>query len=734
MPTPPTTPFHRRAAFLPLAGILAFLCPPALAAPCSPADLNGDGLVDFSDYLDFLTLFDAADPRVDYTGDGLVDFADYLEFLNLYELGCGPVNTELAGNTLQTIPHFEFVQAFNTGAPVSLAISPARLPDLTGRTADVYIVADRSAAQWSANPALADVRPSGPQAITFTSGSITTNRFVLTGSGLLPAGTGESIAARYDLVIDADRDGLLGPGDVGDGLDDQPGFVVLKDLSLDSATPVTLVNANVAPGSVALTYESIRIGYPSDIASRGALPLIIISHGNGHSYTWYDYLLTLFASHGFIALSHENNTGPGIETASQTTLDHTAAIINQQATVAGGVLSGHIDASRIMWIGHSRGGEGVVRAYDRIFDGSFTPSGYTLASIRLVSSIAPTDRLGPANADPHAVNYHLLYGSADGDELAAPCPSSGSSSPFTIFERATGERQSNYVHGADHNDFNCCGFEDFDGPAGTAIGRPEAQRIARSVYLAISKLYLSGDDAGEELRWRQWERFRPVAVSSSSVVVNEYRAAATAPKAILEDYQTQPGLTVSSSGGAVAATVSNLFEGLMRDADCTYEWLPADPMNGMTRAVTGDTSRGAVFDYSLADRAVEFEVPPALRDLSVHGYLSLRACQGTRHPETIAELSDLTFTVTLRDSAGRSSSINIGAYGGGIEEPYQRTGSGAGAGWTNEFETILIRLTDFTHTAPELDLTDITAVRIDLGPSWGSARGRLGLDDIEFIR
>src|SRR5262249_21195999 len=33
---------------------------------CS-ADLNGDGLVDFADYLEFLNLFDAGDVRVDFT-------------------------------------------------------------------------------------------------------------------------------------------------------------------------------------------------------------------------------------------------------------------------------------------------------------------------------------------------------------------------------------------------------------------------------------------------------------------------------------------------------------------------------------------------------------------------------------------------------------------------------------------------------------------------------------------
>ena len=58
-----------------------------VSAPCR-ADLNGDGIVDFADYLEFLNLFDAMDPRVDFNGDGLVDFADYLEFLNLYDAGC----------------------------------------------------------------------------------------------------------------------------------------------------------------------------------------------------------------------------------------------------------------------------------------------------------------------------------------------------------------------------------------------------------------------------------------------------------------------------------------------------------------------------------------------------------------------------------------------------------------------------------------------------------------------
>jgi hypothetical protein len=72
----------------------------------------------------------------------------------------------------------------------------------------------------------------------------------------------------------------------------------------------------------------------------------------------------------------------------------------------------------------------------------------------------------------------------------------------------------------------------------------------------------------------------------------------------------------------------------------------------------------------------------------------------------------------------------VAAYEAGLEEPYQRTGSGSGAGWQNEFETIRIRLTDFLHNGSGLDLSNVVAVRLDVGPSFGSAEGRLGLDDV----
>jgi hypothetical protein len=57
------------------------------AAPCK-ADFNGDGVLDFFDYLDFVAAFSANDPTADFNGDGVIDFFDYLDFVAAFAEGC----------------------------------------------------------------------------------------------------------------------------------------------------------------------------------------------------------------------------------------------------------------------------------------------------------------------------------------------------------------------------------------------------------------------------------------------------------------------------------------------------------------------------------------------------------------------------------------------------------------------------------------------------------------------
>lgn len=57
--------------------------------PCNPADLfEPYGQLNFSDALEFLTLYAASDPGADLNSDGAFNFTDVIEFLTVYGQGC----------------------------------------------------------------------------------------------------------------------------------------------------------------------------------------------------------------------------------------------------------------------------------------------------------------------------------------------------------------------------------------------------------------------------------------------------------------------------------------------------------------------------------------------------------------------------------------------------------------------------------------------------------------------
>lgn len=712
------------------AGALALALSVSARAGTCLGDLDGSGAIGGADLAQLLGQW--GDPGLgpaDLNQDGTVDGADLAIVLAGWgECGAAaPMARELAAVPLAGHPFGNFVASFNAGSTVHVGVDPIAVPSIANQTVDVYVVSDRTSAEWESDQTLVDQR-GAPESVTFGATLDTCVRPLATGA--LPATSDLSIAVGYDLVLDMNGNGSLDGGDLIDGMGDEAGFWMVTNLTAQGPLAVSTVSSfDTNDSEIPTSFQLERIYYPSDVQSMpGALPLVVISHGNGHQYTWYDYLGNHLASWGFIVMSHQNNTGAGVEAASTTTLAHTDAIITLQGAIAGGAFSGKIDADRIIWIGHSRGGEGVVRAYDRIFDGTYQPTNYSLSDIRLVSSIAPTDFLMTNSANPHSVPYFLIYGAADGDVCG--CPNNDVADSFLLFERSTGERASMYIHGADHNDFNCCGLNDFTGPAGTQIGNAATQSVAKAWWLAIVKYVIDGQVAGKEYLWRQYEDLRPLGVAGTIIGDLDYKDP-SAENLVIDDFQTNSATSLSSSGGAVAATVSNLAEGLMNDGNTSFTWLASDPWNGMTRARATDSTRGLVFDFA-APSEITFSVLPELADFSGHTYLSVRAAQGTRHTQTVALAGNLTFSVTLTDGDGDSSTIEIGVYGGGVQRPYLRTGFGTGAGWQNEFEVIRIRLADFTAGGSAVDLSNIADIRLSFGTGAGSPMGRLGIDDLQL--
>ncbi len=722
-------------------------------------DMNCDDSVDFFDIDGFVLAitdpgtYEAAYPDCDLmladaNGDGLVNFFDIDAFVELLVGGGGlMVETELAGNSLGTYPFFEYVKAFNENATVEVAIDPSRHGDLVGETADIYVVAAQTADEWDVDPALSDETPVGPLTVTFGGATIQENTFTVAGPYELSSDAGHGLGVGYDVVIDVNQNGQLDGADYIDGYGDEAGFYVVHDTTQPGPLPVTSTGSYSVSGfGIPAGYNSQITYYPSNIAELGQLPLVTIAHGGGMGYNWYGYLQEHLASYGYIVMSHKTDNAPGPEYAATCVLGHTEAIIDGQSWIAGGALDGHIDANRIIWTGHSRGGEGVVRAYDRIHDGMYTPIHYALESIVLISAMAPTDFLGTYSSNPHDANFALWVTSGNAD--VSGDPGNPTAQPQHFYDRATGFRQAFVIQGAGHAWFHDGGGSAyFSGPC--PIGEENMHLILKGYHVPLLKYYAEGNIPATDFLWRQHESFKPIGIppgdfcevtgDDSVVVTKTFHNGAPTGNLVIDDYEygeagvgyDDPG--ISSLGGFVGYSTENLFEGVLRDTDFTFDWDPGDPMNGMLYAGQYDDARGVVFDWDGEDLHYQQQILPEYKDLTGYVYLSFRACQGTRHPYTVAEMGDLTFSVTLRDDDGTTSSINVGAYGGGIEEPYQRSGAGDGVGWFNEMETIRIRLTDFLHNGSGLDLTDIVAMRFDVGPSWGADEGRLGLDDIELV-
>lgn len=631
-------------------------------------------------------------------------------------------DAQLAGNPLGAYPNFEFVRAFNQGSPVSVGVDPSRYPTTVGVTADIYVVAAKTSSQWQADPSLVDVSGDGAEVVTFVSGSITNNT-VTVDAGTLSGNAGTGLGVGYDVVVDLDRNGQLDDNDLIDGFGAEAGLYVVDDTT--QTGPLAVTEALYSGG----LWLGQNLFYPTNIANMGRLPLVIISHGNGHNYQWYDHIGLHLASYGFVVMSHQNNTGPGIETASTTTLTNTDYFLGRLETIEGGVLSGHIEVEQMIWLGHSRGGEGVARAYDRIFDGDWTPQNYALEDVILLSSMAPTDFLGPTQSDPHDVDYHIWVAGADDDVTG--CASNDIAEPLHIHDRAEEKRMAISLHGVGHGDFHNSTGSVASGPC--LVGKPDAHLIQLGYMLPLFQHHALGNVPAEDFLWRQWESFQPIGapVLNPCVVVDMQYRPGSSETFVIDDFQTNTATDMSSSGGTVTSTVQQFGEAMLNDLNSNFSD-NGGLMNGMTYARSNDTTRGAVFQFNNADLEIAYDIVAAGQDTSAFDYLSLRVCQSTRDALTTVTLGDLTFSIMLTDGVGTQSTINIGTYGGGVEEPYQRTGCGVGAGWNNEFETLRIRLSDFETDGSGIDLSDLATVTLQFGPSSGSAQGRLGIDDLAF--
>ncbi|HMV68635.1 MAG TPA: hypothetical protein PKA64_17420 [Myxococcota bacterium] len=580
---------------------------------------------------------------------------------------------------------------------------------------DVYVVAHRSPDAWLADPKLVDVTDDIEHGVV-AAGSAAENLLQVWSR----ARGGPRLTSAWDVVVDFGADGRLDPGDLIDGLGARPGLWTTPDLAAPGR--YTPMSGRFNDGNFLVQ----EIWYPNEIDTfTQPVPIVILSHGNGHDYRWYDHLGRHFSSWGYVFMSHANNTAPGPETASSTTLKNTDHFLETYATRFNGVLAGHLDEHAIAWIGHSRGGEGVVRAYDRLYDHEYTPDHFSLADIRVISSIAPTVFLPATRSDPHDVFYHQLLGSSDGDVTGgvdcAICQS------LVLANLARGPVATTYIHGAWHNAFhNGGGWNDGVGPDQLPI--EEVHAIEKATLLALLGWRLQGLDGLAGWFSTSPDAARPMGTPDDAIIAATWRDAPTDDILILDAFQLNPEPELNDLGGAVSWTVGGVTEALLNDRNALLTWNEADPMNGMTAVDISGYERGVTFDWT-GDSSYTTRVPPGSRDWRRWDVLSMRVAQGSRHPNTVAHGGPLGFVVELVDGAEQATRVDIAPYGL-VTEPYLRGGLGDGLGWQGEMNTVRVPLRAFTG----VDLSDVRAVRLVFGTETGAATGRVVLDDLYLGR
>jgi hypothetical protein len=231
--------------------------------------------------------------------------------------GVPPLQRELAGKPIERYPHFQFTQTFNAGEPIRIAFDARTDAFLAKRYVDVVVIEHADLPEFLAGRKLQSILGAPLSVRIAADGGVQENTFLL-DPGTLPAkarpdADGTFLLGRgYDVIVDTNGNALLDGFDLVDGTLDRAGFHVVEDFvtferpDARETGPYAVTEVLFSGGT---TFTQQDIYFPTNVGELGRLPLIVVSHGNGHNYQWYDHLGYHMASWGYVVMSHANNTG-----------------------------------------------------------------------------------------------------------------------------------------------------------------------------------------------------------------------------------------------------------------------------------------------------------------------------------------------------------------------------------------------------------------------------------------
>lgn len=635
---------------------------------------------------------------------------------------------EISGHPLSHPPYFRFTNNFPKGTDVWAAIDPDALPPgLQSQRAAIYVIKHKSAAQWNASNALADVSgPGGTAAVKvvpIVPGCVNWNETLVWPN---PQDEG-----KYDIVVDFGNNAadpaqfatdakLDAPLDMIDGYV-RFGFQVTLDPSLPGPFAGAIGQHSYDLGSVAVPKTDagptptdtipVRavVRYPAqangvDAAFQpGIFPLIVIMHGNSGmdtSYLGYNYLLDHLAGHGFVAMSIHVPPSVFIETRARAILHHLSVMSQNNASP--GLFHNHVDFARVGIAGHSRGGESVVRA------ARINTSEGLGWNIKAAVSIAPTDYFH--YGDP-GVPLLVIYGSNDGDVSGAwpdrTC--------FVIYDEAGRPRSFVFVYGGTHDRFNTewasieanveMKLEIAPGDIPNLISLTDHENVAKGYATAFFRAHLQGKQ--EQLEYFSTS-LKPALVSGLRIHTSHQE-----PGSLLLDNFEQHNVGQNSLGGSVTTASLLAAPG-------------EDQLHVLDQHSPHVTSGGSISWSGLAG-AYRSTVPAANKDVSGFRVLSFRVTQKYGSASNPANQAQ-DFSVRLTDLNNKSRAIRVGVFTD-IPYPYER---GFATRIKSALKTIRIPLESYTIANLGKQDVDLKALKTVAFEFASTSSGEVEIDDVEF--
>ena len=260
----------------------------------------------------------------------------------------------------------------------------------------------------------------------------------------------------------------------------------------------------------------VRIVFPANpknkkkVAAGKRLPVVVFLHGRHDftvdSYLGFTYLQEALARLGIVSVSVDSNAADALDLLIETRAESVLGALDDLRDMDADPKSpfhARLDFDKVGIVGHSRGGDGVVRA---AILNSARPAA-TRYGVRALCSIAPTDFTGtvaPNNLSSADTGFYLvMYGGLDGDLSGFGGASGFAGTGFRLYDRARTQKSMVFLDNCIHNFFNT-EWPEFDG---SLLTSDQGSALLDSEHRSLAEQYVGG-----LMRWKLLGSSKPKAL------------------------------------------------------------------------------------------------------------------------------------------------------------------------------------------------------------------------------